>query len=189
VGAWSRLLVRCDDAIDALLSWDARAVRAVSEYLPLRRLSRLFMTASYLGDGYLWGGLGLGLILFGRPVDRVFVLIGLGISIVNVSVFRFLKVLVGRRRPASFDGGLRFRAIDTYAFPSGHATTSFGLAWLVSMTYPYPAAVVFVYLIATTIAFSRVYVREHYPLDVLSGALLGTLTAALLLPLFHWVFF
>lgn len=116
-------------------------------------------------------------------------LIGLGISIVNISLFRFIKVLVGRKRPDNRGGSLRFRAIDTFAFPSGHATTSFGLAWLVSMTYPHPAVMAFVYLAAATIGFSRVYVREHYPLDVLFGACLGTVATALLLPFFRWLFF
>ncbi|MGB2983509.1 MAG: phosphatase PAP2 family protein [Candidatus Bipolaricaulia bacterium] len=189
MGAWARVLGSLDGALEAVLSWDERAVRAVSASPSLRRFSRILITASYLGDGYLWGGLGLGLILFGRPPDRLFVLIGLGISIVNIAAFRFLKALFGRSRPESVGVGLRFHAIDTYAFPSGHATTSFALAWLVSRTYPHPAAVIFVYLIASMIAFSRVYVREHYPLDVLFGALFGTVMAVLLLPFFRWLFF
>jgi len=187
VGAWARLAGRLDAAFDAVLHWDERSLRAVSEAPALRRYAWLFVTASYLGDGYLWGGLGLGLILFGGAADRLNVLIGLGVSIVNVAVFRFVKVLFGRPRP---DGGsVRFRTIDTFAFPSGHATTSFGLAWLVAGTYPHPFAVAGVYAVAATIAFSRVYVREHYPLDVLFGALLGTVTSAALLPFFRWLFF
>lgn len=189
MGAWARLIGRFDGAFDAVLSWDERSVCAVSESKTMSRFSRLFITASYLGDGYLWGGLGLGLILFGRSVDRINVLIGLGISIVNVAVFRFLKLLFARQRPETIDGGFRFRAIDTYAFPSGHATTSFGLAWLLSNTYPYSGVAAAVYGVAATIAFSRIYVREHYPLDVLFGAILGTVTAAALLPFFRWLFF
>jgi undecaprenyl-diphosphatase len=189
VGAWARLLGRLDGAVDVIRAWDEETVRAVSEARSLRRFSRVFLTATYLGDGYLWGSLGLGLILFGTSVDRGNVLIGLGISIVNVALFRFLKVLVGRRRPDVYGGSARFRAIDSYAFPSGHATTSFGLAWLVSVTYAHPAIIALVYFVATTISFSRIYVREHYPLDVIAGACLGTVTAATLLPFFRWLFF
>lgn len=189
MGAWSRLLGRLDSLFDAILAWDERTLTAVSERPSLRPFSRVFSTASFLGDGYLWGGLGLGLILFGRTFDRIHVLIGLGISIVNVAVFRLLKVLFGRRRPGPRSEGFRFRAIDSYAFPSGHAATSFGLAWTVSATYPRPAVIAGVYLVAATIAFSRVYVREHYPLDVLFGAFFGTITAASLLPVFRMFFF
>ena len=188
MGAWSRLITRFDLMFEAVRQWDERAVVFISEYPPLKKISRVFLTASFLGDGYLWGGLGLGLILFGRPADRINVLIGVGITIVNMAMFRFLKALFGRRRPESSGLRARFRTIDSYALPSGHATTSFGLAWLVSQLYPHPAAIALVYMGAATIAFSRVFVRDHYPLDVITGACLGTLTSALLLPFFRWVF-
>jgi len=188
MGAWSRLLTRFDLIFEAVRDWDERAVTVVSEYLPLKKLSRVFLTASYLGDGYLWGGLGLGLILFGNAMDRINVLISVGITIVNMAMFRFLKALFGRRRPETNGLRARFRTIDSYALPSGHATTSFGLAWLVSQFYPHPAVIALVYTAAATIAFSRVFVRDHYPLDVITGACLGTLTSALLLPFFRWVF-
>ncbi len=180
---------RMDDWIGAALYWDRRMAQAVAEARGLRRFAPVFITATYLGDGYLWGGVGLGLILFGRPVDRIYVLIGLAITIVNVSVFRLCKVLIGRLRPMNVLPRLRSRIVDGYAFPSGHATTSFGLAWVVARSYPYPAAQAAVYLVAATIAFSRVYVREHYPLDVVGGAALGTVVAAILYPPLSWLFF
>jgi undecaprenyl-diphosphatase len=106
-----------------------------------------------------------------------------------VAVFRFLKLLIGRARPGVGGYGLRSRAIDLYSFPSGHATTSFGLAWVISACYPHAAVGACVYLAAVTIALSRVYVREHYPLDVLCGAVLGSLVSACLLPFFRWLLF
>ncbi len=180
---------RVDAWIDVVLHWDQRAVHAIAETPALRRCARMFVTATYLGDGYLWGGLGLGLILFGHSVDRVNVLIGLAITIVNVAVFRLIKVVIGRLRPMNVLPRLRSRIVDGYSFPSGHATTSFGLAWVVARSYPNLAVQVSVYVVAATIAFSRVYVREHYPLDVLGGAILGSLVAVFLYPLFTWLFF
>ncbi len=180
---------RVDAWIDATLHWDRRAVHAIAEHPALRRFARMFVTATYLGDGYLWGGLGLGLILFGRPADRYNVLIGLAITFVNVAVFRLIKVLTGRLRPTDDLPRLRSRIVDGYSFPSGHATTSFGLAWVVARSYPYLAVQVAVYVAAATIAFSRVYVREHYPLDVLGGAILGSAVAVVLYPLLAWLFF
>jgi len=185
---WARLVDRLDTWRAAVLQWDQRMVRGVAEVPGLRRYARLFLMATYLGDGYLWGGLGLGLILFGRPIDRLYVLTGLGITIVNAAVFRFVKLMVGRTRPMHVMPSLRSRVIDGYSFPSGHATTSFGLAWVVAASYPYLPAQVAVYLVAATIAFSRVYVREHYPLDVLFGAVLGSVVASFLYPLFSWMF-
>jgi len=180
---------RVDAWIEAALHWDRRSVHRIAELPALRRWARMFVTATYLGDGYLWGGFGLGLLLFGGTPDRIHVLIGLAVTILNVAVFRLIKVAVGRLRPVNDLPRLRSRIVDGYSFPSGHATTSFGLAWVVARSYPALWVHVCVYVIAGTIAFSRVYVREHYPLDVLGGAILGTAVAYFLFPFFSWLFF
>jgi len=61
------------------------------------------------------------------------------------------------------------------SFPSGHAATSFAAATILSFAFP-GAAPAFLGL-AAAIAYSRVYVGVHYPLDVLGGAALGALVA------------
>ena len=58
------------------------------------------------------------------------------------------------------------------SFPSGHAATSFACAATLARFAPRYAAVAF-FVLAALIAFSRVYVGVHYPLDVLAGAVLG----------------
>ena len=187
--AWARLVSRIDLSIETLLRWDAETLRAISEHPNLRQLSGLFVTATYLGDGYLWGGLALGLILFGSPIDRTHVLIGLGITIVNISLFRLFKLLFSRPRPMLVVFSLRSRLIDSHSFPSGHATIAFGLAWVIAACYPNMLVQLAAYLGAVTIALSRVYLKEHYPLDVICCALLGSFTAAYLFPLFARLLF
>jgi undecaprenyl-diphosphatase len=58
------------------------------------------------------------------------------------------------------------------SMPSGHAATSF--AGAVVLTYLLPRGAPLFFLLATAVAFSRVYVGVHYASDVLVGALLGT---------------
>ncbi len=176
---------------DSLLHWDRRMVLAIGENRRLSKFDRMFVTATFLGDGYIWASLALGLLLFGGVADRLYVAIGFFVTVSNIVIFRVIKMATGRVRPentADKEERLRTR-IDGYSFPSGHATTSFGLAWVVFHCYPYVAVQTSVYVIAATIAFSRVVVREHYPLDVLGGAVLGSAVAASLFPLFTRLFF
>jgi undecaprenyl-diphosphatase len=67
------------------------------------------------------------------------------------------------------------------SFPSGHAATSFAAATILSFAFPKAAPVFFV--LAAAVAYSRVYVGVHYPLDVIAGAALGVLVATALLRL------
>ena len=186
---WPRLMHRIDFLVESVLSWDERTMVAISDNTVLRRFNRTLVTATYLGDGYLWGLLALILILFGSTTDRFNVLIGLGVSIVNISIFRFIKLLFSRERPEGLGLSLRSRIIDSYSFPSGHAATSFGMAWVVAQCYPVLWVQVAIYMVAAMISLSRIYVREHYPLDVMVGATLGSIVAMYVYPFFHWLVF
>jgi undecaprenyl-diphosphatase len=67
------------------------------------------------------------------------------------------------------------------AIPSGHASTAFACATVIAWASPRLRVPAFV--LAAAIAWSRVYVGVHWPLDVLGGAILGVLVSTVLLTL------
>ena len=88
-----------------------------------------------------------------------------GVSIITSSIVTgSLKIAIGRHRPTAPD--------DRMSMPSGHTTTAFAVATVLSHSYS-PWRVAF-YGAATLVGFSRVYTGRHYVADVLAGAVIGT---------------
>jgi membrane-associated phospholipid phosphatase len=86
-----------------------------------------------------------------------------------------IKRLVGRRRP-QLPGLPPLTSTPTaLSFPSAHASTSFAGARLYSQL-GLPS--VPLYMLATGLSLSRLYLGVHYPSDVLAGAALGTAAGA-----------
>jgi decaprenylphosphoryl-5-phosphoribose phosphatase len=88
-----------------------------------------------------------------------------------------IKAAVDRERPSAVyaEPDPLVRAPHDHSFPSGHAATSFACA--TTLTFLAPRLAPAFFLLAAAIAWSRVYVGVHYPLDVLGGAALGVVVA------------
>ena len=63
-----------------------------------------------------------------------------------------------------------------HGFPSGHALTAFATACLLLNMFPKVSPYAFV--IAVAVGWSRVEIREHYPYQVIIGAILGIIVGA-----------
>ena len=60
-----------------------------------------------------------------------------------------------------------------YGFVSSHSSTSFAIAFFVSHFLKSKAVVIGIILWAAVVAYSRIYLGVHYPLDIFCGMLLG----------------
>jgi undecaprenyl-diphosphatase len=136
-------------------------------------LDVVFEALSYAGSfGLVW--LVLALAIARVPWRRPWLPLRVAVTtLIAEMVSGLLKAAVERDRPPLADPqpeplvGLP----STHSFPSGHATVSFACATVLALAMPrlrWP-----LYGLAALIAFSRVYVGVHYPLDVLGGAALG----------------
>jgi undecaprenyl-diphosphatase len=71
------------------------------------------------------------------------------------------------------------------SFPSNHASNISGIAFLFSFIYPHLRR--YFWGFAILIMFSRVYIGVHYPLDVFTGFMLGTLISCSLVIIYKKV--
>lgn len=85
-----------------------------------------------------------------------------------------VKVTVRRRRPQLPGLPPLTSTVSRLSFPSAHATSSFAAAY----AYGGLAPTSMLYGAAVALALSRPYLGVHYPSDVATGAVLGTLIAA-----------
>ena len=98
-------------------------------------------------------------------------MIGIESLLLNQGIKRFFR----RTRPTERgDVRISVRTPSTSSFPSGHASSAFFSALVLTHWFAWPWISLF-YLLAVVIATSRVGARIHHASDVLAGAITGTL--------------
>lgn len=107
-----------------------------------------------------------------RKHHSFFLPIGCAGAASGIIVNAILKPLVARPRPdVSLPAIIVGETSWGYSFPSGHATMAFAGAVVLSKTEPRWRWAL--YTLAILISLSRIYLGQHYPLDVAAGAGLG----------------
>jgi undecaprenyl-diphosphatase len=97
-----------------------------------------------------------------------------------------LKDLVERTRPFVAHPQIDpLYVVHSSSFPAGHAATAVAGATLLS--YIAPRGMPGFILLASAIAYSRVYVGVHYPGDVLAGALAGAVIGFIAIGAWCWI--
>jgi undecaprenyl-diphosphatase len=154
---------------------DARVFLAINHLPHNRVLNSFFYAITFVfTGGAAWYALMAGLWAarpgVGWPVVRSSLLpLVLATWLVENPVKRYFR----RRRP--FIDVIQAIVIGkkpgTWSFPSGHAATAFAGAWLLGSYFKKLRPLL--YGVATLVAFSRIYLGDHYPGDVVSGSTLG----------------
>ncbi len=102
-------------------------------------------------------------------------------TVTNTLLTIGLKNAVGRKRPYETLSNVHGGGVDQSAsFPSGHTSSAFATATLVSLEYKKWYVAVPAYTWASLVGYSRIAKGVHYPSDVLAGAALGAGSAFLI---------
>lgn len=162
--------------LDALDLAVYRAIAATPTPTLDAALGRLSNAANY---SRLWLGVAGGLAVFGRHGRRSAVLglaaIGLASAAVNIGA----KQLHPRARPDRLAAGVpsarHVRMPHSTSFPSGHSASAFAFAVAAGDELPLLSFPLLV--LAAAVAYSRVHTGVHYPGDVVTGSLIGSVCA------------
>ena len=159
-------------------------------------LNTLMPILTDFGSLIAWCLVCVALYIFGGRKGKKVAILGLiALFLSNVAVY-FLKYIVAEPRPFLVLSHVHqlIPENEIYSFPSGHTASSFAAATVIGLKYRFKIKNIKFRLIypliafAAVIGFSRIYIGVHYPLDVISGALIGTAFALLVLKLEKRIF-
>jgi undecaprenyl-diphosphatase len=154
---------KCDDMM----------IHIVQGKLRCRFLDIFFKTSTHMGSfGFV--ALVISLVAMMERTAQSNAGIYLLVSMLTTQwITQTIKILINRARPNTQGRSINFANIPlkNYSFPSGHTAAAFSLATALSNITPFLALL---YMLASTVAVSRIYLGVHYPSDVLAGMIIGT---------------
>ncbi len=144
---------------------------------------------TYAGEGLLLVAAGFVLVLLDR---KSWLMIILCLSIPSV-ITQFFKQLIfeDHHRPVilmtqitdlHFVKGVVMNQFNS--FPSGHTTAAFSLYTLLALLIQHKKSGSTWVFMGTLVALSRVYLLQHFWVDIIAGSMIGTITCTLL---FVWL--
>ena len=140
---------------------------------------------SLANGGILWIAI-IAILIISKKYRYVGIVSAFSLIICNLINTIIIKNIVQRTRPYEVVEGLN-KIIDmdnSYSFPSGHTTVSFAVAIVIFMLMSKKYGISAI-ILATTIAFSRLYVGVHYPTDVLYAAISSVIMAVITVIIFN----
>ncbi|EDU37779.1 phosphatase PAP2 family protein [Clostridium sporogenes] len=148
-------------------------------------LNKIMIFITSIGNlGLIWIAISL-LLLISKKYRKVGMLCIASLVLSSLIGEVVLKNLVQRGRPFTAIEGINLlvKAPKSFSFPSGHTVSSFAVAIVIGKKikkFKLP-----IYILAFSIAFSRLYLYVHYPSDVLVGALIGIISANIILYIYN----
>lgn len=148
-------------------------------------LDIFFKYITFLGDGIVMAIL-LVILLFVNYKLTIVTAISILIQSIIVSVFK-RWLFADLPRPTALLEGIDWHFVEgvdvhgSNTFPSGHTTTGFALCALLVIIFQNRSVLLslLLFLLAFLVGFSRVYLLQHFVIDVYFGAAFGVLSVVL----------
>lgn len=105
-------------------------------------------------------------------------------------------IFESHKRPSHFFSADQLNIVEgidlhsSFSFPSGHTTAAFSIFLILTLLLNkrWKWMGLFFLVFATAVGYSRIYLSQHFPEDVVAGSLLGTLTTLVIYLLNEWFF-
>lgn len=156
------------------MAFDKKIILGIARFqTPL--LTGILTFITHLGDsGIIWIAIGVAYLIGKRDKKTgTKVILALLFSLLFTNII--LKNAVMRPRPFTSLGYTPLVEETGWSFPSGHTSSSFAAAIVLLINRKWRGIPYL--LLAGVIAFSRLYLQVHYPLDILGGCVMGCLSA------------
>lgn len=179
-------------ALFVCLSTTASQAQSIAELNTLRRINpnnpnsavwnNLSNTSKYISVGVPVGYFVAGLMHDDKALKQKAAYTAAAI-LLNTASTTLLKNVIKRERPYnSYTGIFPYKIESDYAFPSGHTSSAFATATSLAIATKKWYVAVPAFAWSAGVGYSRIYLGQHYPSDVIMGALVGSSSALIC----HW---
>lgn len=166
-----------------LFSGKEAAFIAINSYHPFF-LNVFFINYTFMGDGIFAICLIAAMFFYFKRKKMALAL--LSSFLISGIAAQFLKNMVSSPRPKLyFEAGTYLNFIDgvtltgNSGFPSGHTATAFAIATVLAFMIKNKRWQLLILAAAALVGYSRIYLAQHFLLDVIAGALLGSISGVL----------
>ena len=158
---------------------DFAILNFIQSFLTCPVMDSIMKFITHLGDeGIIWIIIAI-ILLIPKKTRRTGATVGVALILGLVLGNIVIKNIFGRMRPYTLENAMVKMPIigeqSEFSFPSGHTRSSFEAAFVLlwaDKRMGIPAMI-----LASLIAFSRLYVYVHFPSDIIGGILLGLFNA------------
>lgn len=174
-------------AVSILFIFDKKTSHLILTSVHNKFLDSFFSLITHLGDGIIVALTGFIFLMirvkYGLLILLSYSLSGLLVQLLKNTVFddfdRPFKYFEDTSRLHIVEG---LNIHEYYSFPSGHATSAFALFFAICLISENKLLKIASFVIASAVAYSRVYLSQHFLIDIWAGSVTGIIFA-----LFTWI--